>query len=245
MDRLLDREVEVSRGDARERMPAHHREVEDQDGQAEEVVIGRPVNAREVPPVQLGRGEFGDAHPAAEDPQPFGDLERVAVDERDDPLPGNQDVLLIHVADHVAARVDHLEGDGAVAGGVEEEAPIRLGEFFFALGDAVEAMDLDMVRDPGHQDPVNRRGVARGQRGGRPGRDLEEVGMAEPDHGPELVAPFRGRGRFVELRDHAGMALDVEDRPLAAFRERRRRDPDLDPEMVTQSRRIGWEGHRG
>ena len=199
---------------------------------------------REVLAVQLGRRVFGHAHPAAEDARSLRDLERVAVDQGDDALLRHHDVLLVDVAHDVPVLVDRLEGDRAIPRRVEQEAPVGLGEILLALGDAVEVVDLEVVDDPGHQDAVDNRGVAVAQRGGRPGRDLEQVGAAQLGHRPELVAAFLALRLAVELGDQVGPAHDVEDRTLAADREGLGGEADLVPQMVTQLGRVGSAGHR-
>ena len=147
----------MTSGTPEKRMAAHHEQVEHQHGEPEEVVIRGAVEAREILPMKLGRRVFGHAHAAPENARALGDLERVAVDEGDDPLTRDHHVLLVDVADDVPVPVDRLERDGAVSGGVEQEPPVGLREILLTLGDAVEVMNFAMVDHPGHQDAVDAR----------------------------------------------------------------------------------------
>jgi hypothetical protein len=93
-----------------------HQQEEEEDGQAEAVVLRRAVHPAEGDALELGRGELRPSHARAVDGAGggVGDLEAVRVHQRDRAVGGHQDVGLVDVAHHVAALVQRGEGGGEV-----------------------------------------------------------------------------------------------------------------------------------
>ena len=105
-------------------MPGHEQELENDDGEAEIVVVRRPqdllVAGEALEFRRLMRRHADIAVPAL---SAGGHLEAVAVDELHGRVGGHHQIAVVDVADDMAAVVDHREGACGVGGGMDEEAP--------------------------------------------------------------------------------------------------------------------------
>ena len=110
-------------------MAAHAEKLEDQHGEAEHVVV-RCADDLAVAgqPLHLGRLVRADAHFARPAAGALRHLHGVGVDEADGGVLGDEQVAVVDVADHQASSVHGGERAGDVAGGVDQEPPIGLGE---------------------------------------------------------------------------------------------------------------------
>jgi hypothetical protein len=169
-------------------VPAHEEQVEDQHREAEAIVLGSAGHALEPLALQLGGREQGDAYPTGIHSAEVGDLERVAVDELDRRLARDHHVALVHVPDHVAVAVDHVEGGGDVARGPCQEGPGGVRKGRLAVGRPVEGVDLAVALDPGHEEADHAAGALVREHVLRPGGEGGQRFGPELDHGPELSA---------------------------------------------------------
>ena len=214
-DRLLQRHVAPPQIGAREGVAAQEQELEDHHRQPEGVVVGRARHRAQVVPLELGGRVGGHADLAEVSPLARLDLEAVAIDQFYHRAGGDQDVAVIDVAHHVARRVQHGQGAGQVARGVDEEGPghlRKLGET--ALG-AVEEVDRLVAGDLRHQQPGGAASQRAGEDADRPGRHLQQPLALLVDHRRQLLG-FQGIDRLVvDLGGQLRRLHHREDRALA------------------------------
>src|SRR5262249_48085176 len=140
-----------------------------------------------------------DADFAEKSATPSVDLERVAVDQTDQGLVGDEDVALVDVADDVAAGVDSVEGGGAVHGRVDKEGPVGLWEGGAAVSRAVEGVDGPVAVEAWHEKAERRARGSFVQRADGPGGELAQFGVAALHHPAKFARLGRVRRMVVKL----------------------------------------------
>ena len=106
----LARHVSVAQIAACEGMTPHEEQVEDQDGETEVVVVGRPNNSVEGAPLQFRWCEGGNTN-LAEIVLPIEDnLKAVAIDEFHCCVLRNCDAAVVDVSDNTVILMDHGKG---------------------------------------------------------------------------------------------------------------------------------------
>src|SRR5262245_36221862 len=102
-------------------MTPHEEQMEDQNGETEVVVVGRPNNSVEGAPLQLRWGEGGNTNLAEIVVAIDGDLKAVAVDEFHRRVLRNCDAAVIDVSDDAVVLMDHSKGARNVGCNTQEE----------------------------------------------------------------------------------------------------------------------------
>ena len=169
--------------------------MEDQDREAEAIVIRRAEDVAEFLRLQFGRREVGRADGAGERAAVRGDLERVAVDHADAHPLVDEQVALVDVAHDDVRGMERLECGGGVAGGEDHVVPADFGEVAAAVRGAVELVELLGIVHPDHQDAARFAAGRIVQNRARPGGDRFERARPDGDHRLQL-----GDLVFVERR---------------------------------------------
>ena len=160
--------------------------MEDQNREAEAIVIGRAEDIAQFLRLQLGRREVGRADGAGERAAVRGDLERVAVDHADAHPLINQQVALVDVAHDDVCGVQRLECGGGVASGEDHVMPADFGEVAAAVGGAVELVELFGIIHPDHQDAAWLAAGRIVENRSRPGGDGFQRARPNGDHRLQL-----------------------------------------------------------
>lgn len=222
-------------------MAAHEQDLEDQDSQAESVVIHRADHVQRAP-LELRRDVGGDADPAEELPAAGLDLEAVAIDQADRRLPGDQRVAMVDVPYQVPVLVDHGEGPGEVGRGMEQEPPGGVGERAEPALRAVKVVDLLVPGDLRH-DQADDLAAGPAMAGvHRPGAYPEQRLGLQPRHRPQLLGVLPRQRLVVELGDPLAVRGQLVDLPLAAPAEEAAQDQG--PALAIVDRRRGFQGRR-
>ncbi len=181
-------------GNARKGVTGDAQHLEQDDREAEQVVVGGADHAAVAgQPLHLRRLVGVDADLAEPGLPTLRDLEAVAVEDVDPAVLRDCQVPLVDVADHVTGVMDDGERPGRVGGSVDEETPVRLGEGLEAQLGAVELEGGTAAGDPRHDeaDQLPRRIV---QRVCRPGRDLQQRLPGHGGHRSQLACKLGGGG---------------------------------------------------
>src|SRR5688572_31080952 len=109
-------------------MPSEEQHVEEDDAEAEGIVLLRSMQATERLALQLRRREEGHAHIAGVDPYLVDDLEGIAVDEHYRAVAADERIAVVDVADHVSLRMHLREGARHVGRRAHHETKIRFRE---------------------------------------------------------------------------------------------------------------------
>src|SRR5262249_2473407 len=107
LDGGLDRHVSAAQIAACEGMTPHEEQMEDQNGETEVVVVGRPNNSVERTSLQFRWGEGGDADLAEIVSAIDGNLKAVAVDESHRCVLRNRDAGVVDISDDTMILMDH------------------------------------------------------------------------------------------------------------------------------------------
>jgi hypothetical protein len=112
-----------------ERMDSLHQQLENEHGQAKEIVLRLTVYLSEDLSLEFRRREFRFSHWAAIDnARPIPDLERVHVHEGHQGRLCNQDVGLVHVTDNITMGVKCVDRGGEVPGGAMKIQVVEQGK---------------------------------------------------------------------------------------------------------------------
>ena len=169
LDGCLDGHVSTAQKAACEGMTPHEEQMEDQDGETEVVVVGRPNNSTKRPPLQFRWGEGGDTNLAEVILALDSNLKAVAVDQSHCCVLRNRDAAVVDVSNDTMILMDHGKGTSNVGCNAQKKSKVCRGKFCFSALGAVEFVDVLAARNFRHQETV--RSVAvRHDNTGRPGR---------------------------------------------------------------------------
>jgi len=169
LDCHLNRHVSAAQIAASEGMTPHEEQMEDQDGETEVVVVGRPNNSMEGASLQFRWCEGGNTDLAQIASAIDGNLKAVAVDEFHCCVLRDRDAAVVDVSDDTMVLMDHAKGTSNVGCNPQKEPKVRRGKLCFSALGAVEFVDVLAAGNSRHQKAV--RSVAiRHDNAGRPCR---------------------------------------------------------------------------
>ena len=186
-DPLADgrRVLDAAAVDAVEGVMPHHQGLEDQDGQAEVVVVGGAGDALQRAALQFGWGVFGGTDQAGEFLGGGDELEAVGIDEGHGGLVVYQHAAGVYVADDAAGEVHGGNGPGDVGGGVGQKAVVGRGEVLFAGSGCVDFVQGQAVAHRPHQ-KAGKEAVAAQHDGPGEGSQFGLGGQAGLNHGADF-----------------------------------------------------------
>src|SRR5262245_3213818 len=128
--------------------------MEDEDGETEVVVVGRPNNSVERASLQFRWCERGDADFTEIVFAIYGNLKAVAVDQFHCCVLRNRNAAVVDVSDDTLILMDHAKGTSNVGCNTQKEPKIRSGKFCFSALGTVEFVDVLAAGNSWHQEAV-------------------------------------------------------------------------------------------
>ena len=185
-------------GDAIEGVAPHHQHLEEDDGQAEGVVLLGAYHAVKGVALQFGRGVVRYTHGAQELLSAMAELEAVGIHQGDGGVVRHQHAGGVDVADDAAGVVDGGDGARNVGGGARQKAIVDVRKMLFARAGGVQVVQGATVAHGFHQEAGEGAVFAAHHVHGK-GRKGRLSGQAGIHHGSNLVGQLGLVGRLVEL----------------------------------------------
>src|SRR5262249_55100637 len=152
-----------------EGMTPHEEQMEDQNGETEVVVVGRPNNSVEGTSLQFRRSEGRDTDLAEIVLAIDGNLKAIAIDEPYCCVLRNRDAAVIDVSDDTLTLMDHRKRARNVCCNAQKKPKIRRGKLCLAALGAIELVDVLAAGNSWHQEAVGSVAI-RHDNARRPGR---------------------------------------------------------------------------
>ena len=185
-------------GDAVEGVAPHHQHLEEDDGQAEGVVLLGAHHAVKGLALQFGWGVVRYTHGAQELLSAVAELEAVGIHQGDGGVVCHQHAGGVDVADDAAGVVDGGDSTRNVGGGARQKAIVDVRKVLLARTGGVQVVQGATVAHGFHQEAGKGAvlGVHHVHGKGRKGRLSGQAGI---HHGSNLVGQLGLVGRLVEL----------------------------------------------
>jgi hypothetical protein len=236
LDRVLDRRrIALSLPATGERVPSHEQQAKHDDCEAEVVVIGAANRVR-VAGQSLHFRRLVIACPHATQPSLIacGDLETVAIDALDGGIVRNQQVAVVHIADHHTRLMDEVKGPRGILRGVNQEAPVRLRKMLQSELWVIKIEDRPAFSaDLWHHEPDETLAIEQDLSG--PRTETAQRLIGDGQHGREFVERVASPG-LVDLCYEVSAATDRVDRRFTAAADFR---SEVDPLALA----VGQCGH--
>ena len=212
----FNRQVALAPVTSGEWVAAHEQQVEAEQRQAERIVIRAAPQAAKRPLLQLRGGKLRHADFTEKEPLTDGNLERIAVDQLDQRLGRHHHIAGIDIANDMTSGMDSLKGAGQITGGVHQKRPVGLGKGALAMRGTIEAVNLLIAADPGHNETLDRAVRTSAQHIHRPGGNRQQAGMGLAGHALQLQRLVGVHRLVIALGDETGPAHDLVNRAFTA-----------------------------
>jgi len=179
-------------------------------------MVRGPQDAPEVLTMKFRRRVERNSHFARETLMTVANLVRIAVDENNRRLIRNQDIALIHVAQHVSLPVQNIKREGTIKRRSDKKRPISVWEEVVTMGGAIEDVNFLVAIDAWHEQTNQWAARLRVQCPHWPSGNPQQLLIAESGHAIQFLGFRRIRRPMVQFCDDARVGRKFKDGALTA-----------------------------